>query len=253
MSLIKGYPEGSDITVMNTSYFYPHKNQDTGKYERDFMVISYKDNVNKTKGHEIIYEPSYIFYKANDDVQLAYNHFYISKDKVHEVECKYSNLEKTIAELTGNLDFFYDNIKAGNRRANRALHTIPAIFSSDVNVEDHYRFRFAKEYKNEVYPLDKAYFDIEVDTRYMSGDFPELGECPINAVSYIDDKTHTINVFLLRNSNNPLIQEFESKFYDKNTAREFYQYLQQFIIDNVGGLEKAKKFDLNQYVSMKGT
>ena len=244
MSLIKGYPEGSDITVMNTSYFYPHKNQDTGKYERDFMIISYKDNVNKTKGHEIIYEPSYIFYKANDDVQLAYNHFYISKDKVHEVECKYSNLEKTIAELTGNLDFFYDNIKAGNRRANRALHTIPAIFSSDVNVEDHYRFRFAKEYKNEVYPLDKAYFDIEVDTRYMSGDFPELGECPINAVSYIDDKTHTINVFLLRNSNNPLIQEFESKFYDKNTAREFYQYLQQFIIDNVGGLEKAKKFDV---------
>lgn len=244
MSLIKGYPVGSDITILNTSYFYPHKNQDTGKYEKDFMVLSYKDNLNKTKGHEIIYEPSYIFYKAKDDVQLSYNHFYISKDKVNPIECKYSDLERTIAELTGNLDFFYDNIKAGNRRANRALHTIPAIFSSDTNIEDHYRFRFSNQYENEVYALDKAYFDIEVDTRYMSGDFPELGECPINAVSYIDDKTHTVNVFLLRNSNNKLIQEFENKFYDKNTAREFYKYLQQFIIENVGGLEKATKFDV---------
>ena len=244
MSLIKGYPEGSDLSLLNASYFRPHKNQDTGKYEKDFIVLSYKDNVTQQKGHQIIYEPSYIFYKANDGISLDYNHLYIEKEKVHPVECKYTELEKTIAELTGNIDFFYENIKAGNRRANRALHTIPSIFGSDTNIEDHYRGRFAKVYKNEVYPLNKAYFDIEVDTKYMAGDFPEMGECPINAVSYIDDKTHSVNVFLLRNPENPLIQEFENNFADQDTARKLFAELQQFIIDNVGGLANAEKFDL---------
>ena len=244
MSLISKYPEGSDISLLNVSYHRPYRNEDTGKYEKDFIVLSYKDNITKSKGHEIIYEPDYIFYKANDDVELSYNHLYIEKDKVHPVHCKYTELEKTIAELTGNLDFFFDNIRAGNRKGNRALHTIPSIFGSDSNIEDHYRYRFAQQYKNEVYPVDKAYFDIEVDTKYMAGDFPELGECPVNAVSYIDDKTHSINVFLLRNENNPLIQEFEDTFNLKDTARALFDELQQFIIDNVSGVDNATKFDL---------
>lgn len=244
MSLIKGYPDGSDLSILNASYHYPMRDPNTGKYNKDFMVISYKDNITKQKNHEIIYEPTYVFYKANDDVRLDYNRLYIERDKVHPVECKYTELEKTIAELTGNLDFFYENIHSGNRRANKALHTIPSIFGSDANVEDHYRARFARAYKNEVYPVDKAYFDIEVDTKYMRGDFPEMGECPVNAVSYIDDKTHTINVFLLRNENNPLIQEFEENLYTDEKMIALFNELQEFIIENVGGREKAEKFDL---------
>lgn len=244
MALIKGYPEGSDLSILNAYYQYASKNPDTGKYEKDYMVISYKDNITQQKKHEIIYEPTYLFYQANEDVSLMYNNLYIDKDKVHPIECKYSELEKTIAELTGNLDFFYENIRAGNRRGNRALHKIPSIFNSDSNIEDHYRYRFAIDYKNEVYPVDKAYFDIEVDTKYMAGDFPELGECPINAVSYVDDKTHSINVFLLRNENNPLIQEFEDNFKDSAISRKLFEELQQFIIENAGGQEKAAKFDL---------
>ena len=244
MALIKGYPEGSDLSILNAYYQYASKNPDTGKYEKDYMVISYKDNITQQKKHEIIYEPTYLFYQANEDVSLMYNNLYIDKNKVHPIECKYSELEKTIAELTGNLDFFYENIRAGNRRGNRALHKIPSIFNSDSNIEDHYRYRFAIDYKNEVYPVDKAYFDIEVDTKYMAGDFPELGECPINAVSYVDDKTHSINVFLLRNENNPLIQEFEDNFKDSAISRKLFEELQQFIIENAGGQEKAAKFDL---------
>lgn len=244
MSLITGYKEGANLTLLNAQYFYPHKNLDTGKYEKDFMVLVYKDNDIGEKKHEIIYEPTYEFYQANSDVSIDYNMLYIEEDKVHPVLCKYTELEKTIAELTGNIEFFYDNIKAGNRRANRALHTIPSIFSSDINIEDHYRSRFARLYKNEIYPLNKAYFDIEVDTINMSGDFPEMGECPINAVSYIDDKTHSINVFLLRNENNPLIQEFEDNFSSQDSARKLFSELQEFIIDAVGGYENAEKFDL---------
>ena len=248
MSLLSRYPKGADITILNASYHRKKQNPDTGKWDPDFMVVSYKDNMNGTKGHEIIYEPTYEFFKAKDDVLLSHNLFYIEKEKVELVECKYTDLAKTIAELTGNLDFYYENKRSGNYRANKALHTIPSIFSSDVNIEDHWRARFAREYVNESVPITKGYFDIEADTKRMAGDFPELGECPINAVSYIDDKTNTVNVFLLRDiyGDNPLIEEFENEnFSDSFKASALFNELQAFIIENVGGPDKAKKFGLD--------
>lgn len=248
MSLLSYYPKGSDITILNATYHRRQQNQDTGKWDPDFMVVSYKDNANNTKGHEIIYEPTYRFYKAKDDVLIKHNMFYIEKNKVEPIECKYTDLAKTIAEVTGNLDFFYENKKSGNYRANKALHTIPNIFSSDANIEDHYRSRFAQEYTNEVVKVTKGYFDIEADTKRMEGDFPEMGECPINAVSYIDDKTNTVNVFLLRDieGDNPLIEEFETNnFSDQYKANMLFKELQDFITDNVGGKEQAKKYGVD--------
>ena len=246
MSLLSHYPDGSDITILNASYHRREQNLDTGKWNSDYMVISYKDNMNGAKGHEIIYEPTYEFYKAKDEVNITHNMFYIDKDKVDRVECKYTDLAKTIAEITGNLDFYYENRRNGNYKSNKALHTIPSIFSSDANIEDHWRARFARSYVNETVPITKAYFDIEADTKRMSGDFPEMGEVPINAVSYIDDKTRTVNVFLLRDiyGDNQLIEEFENNFSSQDKAKTLFKELQEFIIDAVNGEENAKKFDL---------
>ena len=77
MSLLSHYPDGSDITILNASYHRREQNPDTGKWNSDYMVISYKDNMNGTKGHEIIYEPTYEFYKAKDEVNITHNMFYI--------------------------------------------------------------------------------------------------------------------------------------------------------------------------------
>ena len=248
MSLLSRYPKGSDITILNATYKPRTRDEDTGKISPDYMVISYKDNTNKTKGHEIIYEPTYEFYMANDDVIINHNMFYIEKEKVHTVECKNSELLKTIAELTGNEELFYENIRNRNFSGNRLLHTIPIIFSSDSNIEDHYRARFSKEYANEAVPITKGYFDIETDGTRVMGDFPEMGETPITAVSYIDDSTNTINVFLLRDpyGDNPLIEEFETcNFSDRNKMNNLFVELQEFIIENVGGLEKAKEYKVD--------
>ena len=37
------------------------------------------------------------------------------------------------------------------------------ISFSDVNIEDHYRFKFANTYSNDIKKLKKGFFDIEVD------------------------------------------------------------------------------------------
>ena len=228
MGLIKGYPSGSDITIVNTAYHFPVKQED-GKYSKDNLMIVFRDNTTGKKDHTIIEKPDYEFYMANDDVLIPHHLQTIEEDKVHKVVAPYCELEKTIAQLTGNEEFYWENIRMGNRNANKQLHFLKNVFASRFNIEDHYRFRFAQEYKNNIFNIKKAYFDIEADTIDMMGDFPEMGECPINALSYINDSDNSINVFLLRNEKNPLIAEFEKEVASGKIHRE----LQEFIINHV--------------------
>ena len=241
MALLKEYPEGSDITLLNTIYKYGRKDEDTGKYKKDFLEVVCKDNITGKKFHKTIYEPEYEFYMAKDDIFIDHNLFFIEKDKVDAYRTPFNQLEKTIAELTGNENFYYENIKAGNRKANKELHTLYNVFNSDMNIEDNFRFRFSRDYPNNIIPLSKSYFDIEVDGIDMKGDFPEMGECPINAVSYIDDQKKTEYVYLLRNPDNPLIEEFE-----KSINADLFKELKEFVIKNVGGIDKAKKYKIDE-------
>lgn len=235
MPLIKGYPEGSNISILDARYRYSQKSED-GKYSPDRMNILYIDNETGRKGHEVITKPEYEYYIAKDDVPLSHNLFFIEKEKVDKIVVPFNDLLKDIAQRNGKSNFYYDNISNGNRRANNELHTLYNVFNSDMNIEDHYRFRFDKMYKNPpIMPLKKAYFDIEVDTISMMSDFPELGECPINAVSYI--YSNKVTVFLLRNPENPLIDEFE-----QSINKDLFNELNDFIIENVGGMDQATKF-----------
>ena len=236
--MIKGYNPGADITILDTIYQYPQRNEEGDGYEDDFISILYKDNVTGKKDHYIIHKPDYEYFELDPNISLDHNLFFIEKEKVHSRMVPFTNLLKDIAERSGNTEFFYNNIRAGNRKANEQLHTLYNIFNSDMEINDHYRFRFDKLYTNRNCPISKAYFDIEVDTIDMVGDFPEMGECPINAVSYIFE--NKITSFLLRDSNNPLIEEFE-----KSISKDLFRELNDFIIDNVGGLEKAKKFNVD--------
>ena len=238
MGLIKGYPDGSDITILNTAYHYPQK-QENGKYSNDNIVLVFRDNSTGKKNHIVIENPDYEFYMANDDVYIDHHLQTIEKEKVHKVVTPYADLEKTIAKLTGNEEFYYNNIKVGNRNANRELHYLKNVFASKFNIEDHYRFRFSQSYTNNIFNISKAYFDIEVDSIDMVGDFPEPGECPINAISFINDNDHSINIFLLRNKNNPLIDQFEKEV----ASGTIYNELQNFIISSVTP-NLAQKYDM---------
>lgn len=239
--LIPGYPEGSDLTILDTIYQKPTKRED-GKWDNDKLIVLFKDNITGKKDHYVFEKPEYEFYMANDDVYIDHNLFFIDKEKVHPVKAPYSDVKKTIAQLTGNEEFYFENMRTGNKRANEQLHTLTNVFNSDMDIEDHFRFMFDKTYTNSIVPISKAYFDIEVDTIKMKGDFPELGECPVNAISYICDKTKTISVFLLRNKDNPLIEEFEKSIND-----DLFKELYDFITDTVGGPEKMVKYKLTGF------
>ena len=256
--LVEGYPEGSDLTIINSYYIKPTKEIvfDNQGYEReqwtkDYIVLVYKDNKNGTKGHQIIREPDYNYYIAkpdkkwvhlfNESDNTPYPQYFADKKDLIPMKVKYRNLEKDIFEKLG-LSSDYSILKAnGDFASIKSIHKDPRVFMSDGSIEDHYRFLFSKEYTNGPVNLHKSFFDIEVDSKYMAGDFPELGECPVNCISFLDAKYMTVYTFILRNKHNPLIEEFEKQIDDK-----LINDYRNFIIDTVGGAKKAAHFGLDK-------
>ena len=241
--LEKDYPEGSDITIMNTHYEYP-KYDDGRKISDDNMIIVYKDNNTREKGFKIIPKPKYTYYKIKEGVQIPnYNMLFIERDKVDDISVPYVDLEKNIAESVGKLDEYKTNLANRNRMGNKVFHTEPSIFFSDVNIEDHYRFKFANTYTNDIKKLNKGFFDIEVDGKWAKGDFVEPGECAINCVSFYNEGNDTSYTFILRDLRNPQISELEELI---RTGKFGFNEIHNFIIDAVGGKEQAEKYHLDK-------
>ena len=199
--------------------------------------MKYKDMNTNEKKLQHIEDPEYTYYMTNEGVPVDYNKLFISKNDVHPIKCKYRELKKSIAENTNNLDFFFDNLKNGNAKENDRLFYIPSVFNADMDIEDYYRWMFDKCYRNEPFQPTKMYFDIEVDNMEINGNFPEPGECTINAVTIIDEVEKQVYTLLLQNYKNPLIEQFRLT---PNIITE----LKSFVIENIGGPERAILFDL---------
>lgn len=233
------YPEGSDITIMNTFYQYPIF-EEGRKQMDDFIVLVYKDNNTGKKAAKIIMKPEYTYYQVKEGINIPnYNKLFIEREKVEPISVPFTELERSIAERTDNVDFYKNNLMSHNKAENKRLHYQPDIFFSDTNIEDHYRFKFAQTYTNDIRKISKGFFDIEVDGKFAVGDFVQMGECEINCVSFYDENTDKVYVFILRNKNNPLIAEFENELAtNKFTQKDIHD----FVINAVGGTKQAKKY-----------
>lgn len=240
--LIDRYPEGSDLTIMNTFYSYKIF-EDGKKISDDFIILIYKNNTTGKKEYKIIYNPTYSFYLVkNPEYQVDYNRLFIERDKVERIDTPFNELEKTLCEVTGNGEFYKKNIyDRATRKSIKLIHENPNVFMSDMQIENHYRFKFAQTYTNEINKLSKGFFDIEVDGINAVGDFVEYGECPINCVSFYDDKTDKVYTFILRNPENPLIEEFENEWKSNKYNTLNREFIHNFVIDNIGGKKAAEK------------
>jgi DNA polymerase elongation subunit (family B) len=234
---LKTHSIGANITLLNT---LSRKFQDDKGRYNEGLILVYKDNDTGIKYKQEFRNPTYTYYMIKPDYKTTYNRLFVEKDKLQPVTTKHLDIEKSIAEQTGNKQFFYDNARSNNRNENQRLHTHPDVFRSDMNIEDYYRFLFNQNYMNGIGKITKSYFDIEADTINMMGDFPQLGECPINAVTVILQDEKLVYTFLLRNKANKLIPEFEEAV--KNGS--IFPELADFVVQAVGGIERAKHFDI---------
>ena len=243
---IEGYPKGSDITILNTSYIREKKDDDDGSSAYvDYLFILFKDNKTGEKHYCIKNSPSYTYYMVKNGGKLKHHFMFIEEDELEPYTCPYSKLLYDIATKNNFKEWFYNNIRMNNFAGNRQLHTLNHVFYSDIDIEDYYRALFAERYTNEPCKLNKAYLDIEVDGRNRMGEFPESGECPINAISFLNDENNTSYQFILEDKTAPnynMIQEYKKYINSQNGINE----LKQFITNTVGGYKKANKYEIDK-------
>ena len=222
---LPGFKQHDPLTIMNT---ISKKFKTSDNKFHEILTMVYKDNRTGIKHKTEIEEPDYEFYVANPDKRVNYNRSFIPIEDAHSIICPHARLDREIANTLGMNKWFSDCIQSGNRRELKKIHMHPDIFMSDKNIEDYYRFWFNLGYENPICNITKAYFDIEGDGIEMAGDFPELGECPVNAISVVFDHTMEVYTFLLRNSSNSQIVEFE-----KYMASGGLEDLSKFAFDHV--------------------
>lgn len=231
------YFDGSDLTLLNS--FYIKSKKDKAGWTSPYIVMVARDNSTGEKVRCEIENPEYIYFVAKDPQSITHHYDYIERDKVIPVKCNNGELLKSIAENTGNIEYFYNNIKSRDFGANTKLHTCNTVFLSDMELSDHYRFWFSRRFPNEIkVPPTKAYFDIEVDISEIAGDFPEPGEAPVSAVTYIFG--NNIYTYILRDHRNVLVEEFELKYRKGGLDGELFSLIRS----TVGGNDRVKHFGL---------
>lgn len=238
-----GYPEGSNLTIMNVFYTRPIRNEETGKYDKDYLVIIFKNNDTGKKEIRIDVEPEYTWYLLKKEYQTEHNLAFIEKDKVEPITCKYKDIKLSIAKETGNEDLYKQNMYSGNFRLNDAFFAHPRSFAADMNILNYTRSRFAEIYKNPVIPIDIFFFDIESDIIDSISDNVTIGECPVNAITGYYSKTNTLYNFVLRNKRNKQIQELEDDM--KKDFKKYKEKVRSFIEYDLGNKEKVSKYKLD--------
>lgn len=236
MLQVGNYPLHYDLSLVQTIYHYPKKLQ--SGWTPDVMDLVIRDNVSGEKFVETIECPIYTWYKIKPEEYVNYNLQFIEKEKCDPITVEYRGLLRSIAEECGQENFYYSNIENRDGANNQKLHLLNRVMGSDMNIEDFYRFMFSESYINGLGKINKSYFDIEVDSRTAKGDFVEPGECPVNAVTFLDDDSQTVYTLLLRDEDNPLCLQFEELL----NSDQFRYIVKDFVIKSVGGEEKAKKY-----------
>lgn len=232
---LKGFKPGDNLSLINT---YVKKGYDENKKYYETLCIIYKDNLTGKKHCEEIKNPAYEFYVVKPEFRERYNRQFVERDKCERHVAPRIRMEKEMALALGMKGWYDQKVREGDRKAIREIHKHKDVFMSDTNLEDSYRFWFSQTYPNEIIPISKCYFDIEVDTIDLpSGEFPEPGSCPVNAITIVFQQQMKTYTLLLRNPRNPLVAQFEEYV----NAGAGIQDLKNFVLNHVS--ENNKKQD----------
>lgn len=220
MSLIPGYPVGSNISALNIIHHRPEQ-QSNGKWSKHRLAFLYKD-LDTGEVHKLeIDKPTYEYFMVKDGCSVdGPRDLYSRVEDCEPVEVEFSKITRDIAVRTSNLDVFNENIRNGNGRANKMLHLHPKVRNSDMKLPHNFLYRFDKQYKNDIFKPTKAYFDIETDNNYLPDHmaFPSDGACPVNAITYLNEETEMVNVYVLVDRTNESSMKFLEEMQDSGKA-----------------------------------
>lgn len=162
---------------------------------------------------------------------------YKKLDEVRKCTSNYNNLYKDICLQLGRDNDMKKWIH--NKISLKRITSDPCLHGSDINIEDFYISQHYQKYPFESLEnkLNKSFFDIEVDSYGFDGfPLPEDALCPINAISFFDEKSMTLFGFFLNNKENPLIEKL------KQSKKQFVSRIKN---------KYKEKYDLDIKISIK--
>jgi DNA polymerase elongation subunit (family B) len=205
---------------------YPSKRKMVDGVEYDSVLLFYRDEhgVKKTKFIDRAEVPFYVI-KDKDSSEASSPPMFIEKDKVDKIITWSDQLYKEVAVKTDSLSY-YDRVLStwgSNSRNMMNLFKHNHVYDADMDIADRYIMQFHEEFEPDIsYKLHKCYFDIEVDLMengfskdskgqigYMGFPDEDIAPCPINIISLFDQKTMRFYTYILRNSKNELLKQFE--------------------------------------------
>lgn len=224
---------GRQLMLCNVIYQRPSKQSN---YKTDYITMVYRDLITGKKELFTIKNPTYVVYVLREQ----YRNFDADNPR-HSVpieqcdpyEIPYNDRFRFIAEQSNQMDFLRTH--RGNEL--RELYRYSYIFGADIPIEVYYRYLWSIEMGNDRQKRpDMCFLDIEVDTIDWEGvdPVPQNGECPINAIAVVDAETWDCYQFLLKEKNNPQIDEFleRMKQTDSPELLERYQTCEEYGIHN---------------------
>lgn len=216
-----------DIMLLDIIYAKANKSTD---YE-DNLYIVYKQISTGEKKLLNISKPEIDIYFTKEEYRdYDYNKTFMELDKTNKVRCRHRNIPWTIANEAGGQykELLSQLMEKGQFRDISKMNMYPYVFGSDIPIDTFYRVHWLLNYDNDkVKNPTKQFLDIEVDGIDIEG-FPHPGECPVNAVTLVDQPTNTVYTFLLENDKNPQIAEF------KENIKEFVDELHELFDESYG-------------------
>lgn len=211
-------PHSKDHLLLNVFYHRPDW-ESPGKH--DYASIVFKDVNTGRKWIQTIEDPQYMMYIVKPQYR-DYTHYpsYMPLDRCDQKIVKFKNIINEIVKVGGKkLADYKEWCNKNNKSAKKNLHHYPYVLATDYPYTNYFRCEWMLHYHDYdmQYSLSKVFADIEVDGIDAPG-FPTADICPINAVAVVDTETKTVHSFLLRNPENPLIEQFENNlpnFIDK--------------------------------------
>jgi DNA polymerase elongation subunit (family B) len=192
----------------------------------DSLLLIYRDE-NGKKQTQFIDRAEVPFYiiKDKQSPEGFTPQMFIEKDKVEKITTHTDQLYRELAIKTDSL-YYFDRVMTtwGERSSNmKNLFKHNWLYDTDMDFADRYIAKFHEDFKpDENYKLHKCYFDIEVDIMpdgwkkdakgnigYMGFPDEELAPVPVNIITMFDEKAMQIHTFVVRNSSNTSLVEFE--------------------------------------------
>lgn len=210
MVKVLGIPKNERWMLFNTIY---HRHIDPkDKKSPDAITLILKNLDTGKKKIKTIKNPEIEIYMAKDHVDLgSYNHIDIPIDDVDVFDVSYKNRLRDMAALIGQENYYWNCIKQRRFDDLNQIMLYNRFFSADKNIEDFYMFKCRDYFGTHQLPeMHKSFLDIEADILKGYLDLKKVeGDAPINAITFIDDKSMTSYTVLLRDPTNPLVEEFE--------------------------------------------